>query len=278
MAAGRYSAYLECFRRHGCNSGVLARNWLVSQAFHVDAKYSGNRIFLYFEGVGMVSEFWLNGAQVEIHKGGYTSFELDITPQVHFGDEGNVLTVKVDNLYHGAIPPTVKTDYNFYGGIYRNVWLKITEPVYVAGVKWTTPSVSAHSAVLQVRSRITNTISGTQRLSVEQAIIDPTGNTVASMPGDTTIGPHATSDLDQRAELKNPELWSPDTPNVYKIRTTIKEGARTMDEVDNPLGFRWFRFDPQKGFFLNGKRVQIQGVNWHQSYPGMGDALPDSRQ
>jgi len=226
----------------------------------------------------MVSEFWLNGAQVEIHKGGYTSFELDITPQVHFGDEGNVLTVKVDNLYHGAIPPTVKTDYNFYGGIYRNVWLKITEPVYVAGVKWTTPSVSAHSAVLQVRSRITNTISGTQRLSVEQAIIDPTGNTVASMPGDTTIGPHATSDLDQRAELKNPELWSPDTPNVYKIRTTIKEGARTMDEVDNPLGFRWFRFDPQKGFFLNGKRVQIQGVNWHQSYPGMGDALPDSRQ
>ena len=246
--------------------------------FTVDAKYSGKRIFLYFEGVGMVSEFWLNGEHIGIHKGGYTSFEFDVTPQVRFGGSENVLTVKVDNLYHAEIPPTVKTDYSFYGGIYRNVWLKITDPVYLAAVQWRTPSVNARKAVIQIATRLNNTSDAAHRLSVEHAVIDPGGKTVASLSESASIEPHTIKNLDQTAELNDPELWGPDTPNVYRIRSTVREGPRVVDAIENPLGFRWFRFDPQKGFFLNGRRVQIQGVNWHQSYPGMGDALPDSRQ
>jgi beta-galactosidase len=91
------------------------------------------------------------------------------------------------------------------------------------------------------------------------------------------VAPNTVSDVDEGTELSNPELWSPDTPNVYTIRSTIREGMRVIDAIDNPLGFRWFHFDAQRGFFLNGSRVQIQGVNWHQSYPGMGNALPNSR-
>ena len=77
--------------------------------------------------------------------------------------------------------------------------------------------------------------------------------------------------------LKSPLLWSPESPHLYRISSSLREGARSLDRVENPLGFRWFKFDPQRGFFLNGKRVQIQGTNWHQSYPGMGNALPNSR-
>ena len=93
------------------------------------------------EGANSVSEFWLNGQRVGEHKGGYTSFEFDLTVYA-FGAPDNVLTVKVDNLFHATLPPTVKTDYTFYGGIYRDVWLRITHPTYISDVIWLTPSVS----------------------------------------------------------------------------------------------------------------------------------------
>src|SRR5579864_9440172 len=86
--------------------------------FQLDSAWRGKRIFLEFEGVNSVSEFWLNGKKAGEHKGGYTGFEFEITPLAQFGGEENVITVKVDNLYHDTVPPTVKTDYNFYGGIY----------------------------------------------------------------------------------------------------------------------------------------------------------------
>ncbi|HJY06305.1 MAG TPA: glycoside hydrolase family 2 TIM barrel-domain containing protein, partial [Bryobacteraceae bacterium] len=246
--------------------------------FMLDPKFSGKSIFLEFEGANQVSEFWLNGAHVGIHKGGYASFKLDITPYVHFGGAGNVLTVRVDNLYHSTIPPTVKTDYNFYGGIYRNVWLRINNPVHLTDVHWTTPAVDAHSAELHLHSTVTNATSADQQFSIRHEIVDPAGRIVATLTQHVSAAAGASATIDQSADLKNPELWSPDTPNVYTIHSTLRQGGRTIDDLENPLGFRWYRFDPQKGFFLNGNRVEIQGVNWHQSYPGMGDALPDSRQ
>jgi beta-galactosidase len=92
------------------------------------------------------------------------------------------------------------------------------------------------------------------------------------------VGAGKTVEAGQQAGIIDaPRLWAPDTPNLYRIRTTLKRASAAVDTCENPLGFRWFHFDPQKGFFLNGKRVQIQGANWHQSYPGMGNALPNSR-
>jgi beta-galactosidase len=244
--------------------------------FTLDTKFTGKRVFLEFEGAGLVAEFWLNGAHLGIHKSGYTSFEFDITEHARFGTE-NVLTVKVDNLYHPTIPPTVKTDYSFYGGIYRDVWLRITDPVYLSDVHWITPAVDAQKATLQIHSQIQNTTSASEQLSVLQEVVDPHGKVVASTSRSVSAAAGASLDSTGAIEVSNPELWSPGTPNLYTIRSTLRHGVRTIDAVENPLGFRWFRFDPQKGFFLNGKRLQIQGVNWHQSYPGMGNALPNSR-
>jgi beta-galactosidase len=246
--------------------------------FTLDRKFQRKGIFLEFEGVNSVSEFWLNGARIGKHQGGYTRFEFDITDQVHFGEQENVLTVKVDNLFHPTVPPTVKTDYSFYGGIYRDVWLRISEPTYISEVFWATPSVNEQAAEITVQSEIMNRISQPGEYTLVQEIFDPQHHLVQnfSLPVHLLAGNRIELRQDN-IRVDHPMLWAPETPYVYQIRTSLKQGEKLVDSVENPLGFRWFKFDPQKGFFLNGKRIRIQGTNWHQSYPGMGNALPNSR-
>jgi len=244
--------------------------------FRLGKEFSGKRIFVEFEGANHVAEAWLNGKPLGMHKGGYTGFEFDITPYVDWTRD-NVLTVKVDNLYHPTVPPTVKTDYSFYGGIYRDVWLRITEPIYVASVAWITPSVSRELAELTLRCRIVNTLSQARKLTLSHEVVDPRGRVVQAGSAEVYAPSGETETIQKIPPIRHPLLWSSASPNLYLIRTWLKDGGTNLDDVENPLGFRWFRFDPQKGFFLNGERVPIQGVNWHQSYPGMGNALPNSR-
>ncbi|MGA2073133.1 MAG: glycoside hydrolase family 2 TIM barrel-domain containing protein [Terriglobia bacterium] len=245
--------------------------------FRLPSQYSGRRVFLEFEGASSVAEFWLNGQRVGEHKGGYTSFEFDVTRYVKFDDAENVLTVKADNLFRGTLPPTVKTDYTFYGGIYRDVWLRITQPTYISDVIWHTPSVSESAATLQIRSRLVNETSGARELTLVQEVLNPQGEIIKTFSHPARVSPHEPLEVTQDATVEEPLLWSPETPNVYRVRSSLRAGTELVDTVENPLGFRWFKFDPQRGFFLNGKRVQVQGTNWHQVYPGMGNALPNSR-
>ena len=246
--------------------------------FLVPSHYSGKRVFLEFEGVNSVAEFWLNGARLGEHKGGYTSFEFDATEQVRFGKARNVLTVKVDNLFRDTVPPTVKTDYTFYGGIYRDVWLRIVEPTYISEAVWITPSVGESAATLEIRSRLANQTSEGCELTLVQEVLDPKGELVKTVRHTVRIPARQSLEVMQDAgTLENPLLWSPDTPNVYRLRSSLRAGSRLLDSLENPLGFRWFKFHPQRGFLLNGRRVQVQGANWHQVYPGMGNALPNSR-
>lgn len=246
--------------------------------FKLDGGLSGKRVFLELEGVNSVSEFWLNGHRVGEHRGGYTSFEFDVSGLLRFGVEENVLTVKVDNLFHATVPPTVKTDYSFYGGIYRDAWLRLCEPTYVAEVVWTTPSVSRASAEVEIESRIVNRTSQAKELSLVHDILDPGHQLVKTLSSPVRIAPGGTTTMTQRSGvIDHHRLWSPASPHLYRIRTSLRDGETLVDQMESPLGFRWFKFDPQRGFLLNGERVQIQGTNWHQFYPGMGSALPDSR-
>lgn len=246
--------------------------------FQLESELSGKRVFLEFEGVNQVSEFWVNGSYVGKHEGGYTSFEFDITPHVKFGPAGNVLTVKVDNIYNKDIAPTVKTDLTFYGGIYRDVWLRVAAPIHLSEVYWLTPKVSESAAEIEVRSKIDNRTARAATLRVLHEILDAQGLVVAKVETSASVPAqkqgHA---LTQRLTLAQPKLWSPDTPHLYKLRTTLLDPAGPGDIHDAPIGFRWFRFDAQQGFFLNGRRLQLRGTTWHQSYPGLGSALPNSR-
>ncbi len=243
--------------------------------FRVDSKYVGKRVVLKFEGVNQTAKVWLNGKYLGSHKGGYTGFSFEITPLF---DADNVLTVEVDNLYDATVPPTVKTDFDFYGGIYRSVWLVITGTTYISDMYWITPHVSAATAQTDFHSRVVNQSQRALQLTLTQQILDPKGIQVDSVITPLMIGAGGTKTLTQSVGVLNsPQLWSPETPNLYHIRTSLSEGSRLLDMRETPLGYRWYRFDPQRGFFLNGKRVQIRGTNFHQSYPGMGIALPKSR-
>ena len=244
--------------------------------FTLDDTHSGKLVFLEMEGVNSVSEFWLNGRTVGEHKGGYTSFELDLTPAVRFGAQDNVLAVKVDNLYHPTVPPTVKTDYNFYGGIYRDAWLRLSGRIYVADVTWTTPAVSTDSAKIRIETRIVSRASEDHESTLLQEIIEPGGSVAGSLSSALHVAAGRATPSTQSGSVDRPLLWSPENPNVYRIRTTLRAEDRVIDQVEIPLGFRGYKFDPQEGFLLNGRRVQIQGTNWHQCYPGLGSALPNS--
>jgi beta-galactosidase len=246
--------------------------------FVLGEELRGKRIVLEFEGVNQVSEFWLNGNRIGEHKGGYTSFEFDVTEQAQFGSTGNVLTVKVNNLYDPNIAPTIKTDLTFYGGIYRDVWLRVSEPVYLPTVYWRTPSVSKTAAQVEVYAKVGNPEQRGGNFKLMHEILDPEGKVVGSVSATPDAGALSSGGVTkQQISVSDPRLWSPDTPNLYRLRSSLVEGERVWDMQEIPLGFRWFSFDADRGFFLNGQRVQLQGTTWHQSYPGMGDALPNSR-
>ncbi len=243
--------------------------------FRIDSKYAGKRIVLEFEGANQMAEVWLNGKYLGRHKGGYTGFSFEIAPRFN---ADNVITVKVDNLFDATVPPTVKTDYDFYGGIYRSVSLVITGNTYVSDMYWVTPKVSAETAETDFHSEVTNRSRQIMHLNLTQQLLDPKGSKVDSVVTLITVVPGQTKSVIQHADvLKNPQLWSPETANLYRIRTSLSDGSRLLDLLETPLGYRWYRFDPQRGFFLNGERVQIQGTNLHQTYPGMGNAVPKSR-
>jgi beta-galactosidase len=240
----------------------------------------GKRIFLEFEGVGQVCEVWLNEKQVGIHKGGYTSFEFDITEYLNFGGNENVLVVKVNNVYDPNLAPTVKTDVTFYGGIYRNVWLRIANPIYCSTLYWLTPQVSDSQAEIEIHATVANTGDQPAALDLLFEVLDPDGIVAAHTTASVASSPRtASEEICQTVRISKPQLWHPDTPRLYRIRASIVERAsnRIVDSMQIPLGLRWYRFDPNLGFFLNGKRLQLRGTTWHQSYPGMGSALPDSR-
>ncbi len=246
--------------------------------FALEQAHPGQRVFIEFEGVNQTSEFWVNGHRVGEHRGGYTSFELEITDAVHFGSQPNVLTAKVDNLYNPNISPTVKTDLTFYGGIYRDVWLRVTGPVYLSATYWRTPEVNERFALTDIYATVVNTTAIAKKYRLVHQIIDSAGNAVAEAASIAESPASSQRQTVQRQiKVLNPQLWSPDSPSLYQIRSSLFNGNTLIDETEIPLGFRWFRFDAEKGFFLNGKRLQLQGTTWHQSYPGLGSALPNSR-
>lgn len=240
------------------------------------------RIFLYFEGANQVAEVFVNGEKVGEHIGGYTAFGFDVTEKVKFGEE-NLIAVKVDNKHDETIPP-LDADFAFYGGIYRDVWLIAANDAHFSfektgafGVNVETPKVSNESADVKVLGKISNDSGKTKNLEIVSKIFDKSGKSVSQTKTKLQVGARSERDFKISHEpVKNPELWSPDAPNLYSVRTQIMENGKITDEIVSPLGFRWFLFDANKGFFLNGKHLKLRGTNRHQDFEGMANAVPDS--
>ncbi len=252
----------------------------------VDQKLRGKRIFIYFEGVNQVADLFLNGKFVGNHIGGYTAFAFDITEHINRAapDFENVLAVRVNNVSSDNFPPSATADFNFYGGIYRDVYLIATDPVHISvtdyaspGVYIDTPQVTEEKASVKIRGKVANDSSAKRKVKIKNTIFDRENVKVAETESVVEIEAQKEADFEQIIpEIKKPQLWSPDSPYLYSVATEIyDENDRVIDAVKNPLGFRWFNFDAEKGFFLNGKPLKLVGGNRHQDYQGLGNALPN---
>ncbi len=240
------------------------------------------RVFLYFEGANQTADVFVNERFVGRHIGGYTAFCFDVTDFVKI-DALNLIAVKVDNSFNADIPP-LTADFTFYGGIYRDVWLVATDDIHFkttdsasSGIQISTPTVSEKAATFSVRGTIANSSKSARDLEIVNSLFDADGNEVASKSSKLQIGATSEAEFEQKSDsIPNPKLWSPDAPYLYTLRSSIKENNKILDEISNPLGFRWFSFDGEKGFSLNGKAIKLRGANRHQDYKNLGNALPDS--
>jgi len=244
--------------------------------FDVPADWTGKRVNLGFDGVFQVAEVFVNGQRIGEHKGGYTGFTFDITDAVTPGD--NVVAVRVNNLWNARLAPRAG-EHAFSGGIYRDVRMVVTAPLHVAwyGTSVTTPQVSKASGTVNVKTEVVNNSVMAKSATMKTCVLDAKGNIVAQMESTQTIAAGATNVFDQTSQpIANPKLWSPETPNMYSVKTVVLDDGKPVDDCTSPLGFRWFKFTADQGFFLNGEHYYFKGANVHQDHAGWGDAVADS--
>lgn len=229
----------------------------------------GGKVYLYFEGVYNRSEVYLNGHLLGRRPNGYVSFMYDATPYLNENSE-NVIAVKVDH--------SKSADSRWYtgSGIYRDVWLVYSNPIHIA--QW---GVFAHPTVaknkkgtLNIEVEITNESESKEQLDVVNELFDKNGKSVAKKRDRIEVSTDKSVFLSTSLALKNPDLWSVDAPNLYKLTTTILKGDQILDSSTTNTGFRSFTFDPNKGFALNGKWMKMKGVCLHHDAGVLGSAVP----
>jgi beta-galactosidase len=241
------------------------------------------KIFLEFQGVMQVADVYVNGTKVGTHAvSGYDSFHYDITDNAVEGT--NTIAVRVDNTVNENTPPDGQTkDFVLFGGLYRDVFLVITEPLYItfpweeqkAGIRITTSDVSDSSATVKVETTVRNVTGSSADCTVTTEIKDMDGNIVETLTSTETIPNDQTLTITQTASpISNPKLWSPDTPYLYKAETTVSNGASKTDRMVTRFGIRWFNFS-NSGFTLNGRKLELVGTNRHQTWPFVGNAVPN---
>jgi beta-galactosidase len=224
-------------------------------------------VFIDFDGVYQNSEVWINGHSVGKRFYGYSSFRYELTPYLNVGN--NVVAVKVDN--------STQPNSRWYSGsgIYRNVWLVSTGKTHIDnwGTFVTTPEVSDEMAKVSFSSQIRNNLKEGQKLILKTMIVDPLGNVVATGKMDTDGVKDTILKTSFNFEIKNPVLWNLDSPKMYSAVSEVYVEGNLVDNYITPFGIRSFRFDVDKGFFLNGKNIKINGVCDHHDLGCLGSAI-----
>jgi beta-galactosidase len=242
------------------------------KAFLVPESDRGKRISICFDGVFRDCKVWLNGHFMGGNMSGYSEFSFDITDYLWYGKR-NVMVVRVDaTQYEGW----------FYegAGIYRHVWMEKYYPLHIADYSvFVQAEVRDGTARIIAGTGISNQLEKDAKFELESTILDPDGRTIDSL---TASGLHADQlqniRLNPVMSVKNPRLWSLETPVLYTLVSRLRSGGKLVDSVCTSFGIRTLVFDKDKGFFLNGQHLKLNGVCCHQDHAGVGSALPDRLQ
>ena len=238
--------------------------------FTIPSELNGKRFNINFEGVYMNADIWLNGEYLGNHPYGYTSFWYDISENLIFGEE-NLVAVKVSNegknsrWYSGS-------------GIYRHVWLTVTEPLYIApwGTYITTPEVSNTLAQVDVKTKVVNDSDKSMETTFVTIIINRKGEETAKVETKMQIEAASSMEISQNLAVRSPELWSPESPNLYIAATEIIDSdSQVLDKVETTFGIRTIEFTVEEGFLLNGKPTLLKGGCMHHGNGPLGSAAYD---
>lgn len=237
------------------------------KTFSVPSQWKGQKISIYFEGVYMNAEVFVNGKSVGIQPYGFTSFEFDLSAYLKFGQK-NTMAVKVDN--------SQQKNCRWYSGsgIYRNVWLMIKNPVYVKnwGVAITTLEVKNKIARIQVKTMVKNETAVSQNLLLSSVVYSKMGKNVADSSTKLALQPNEEKETIQIVTVENPNLWSVENPNLYQVKSTIKTASKVLDAATTDFGIRTIDFSAEKGFLLNGKKTILNGGCVHHDNGALGSA------
>lgn len=245
----------------------------------IRSEWKGKRLFLRFEGANCVSNVFINGKQIGEHRGGYGAFIFEITDKVNYGKDNTVL-VRVNNGEQLDVMPLVG-DFNFYGGIYRDVHLLVTEDICISPLDYASPGVylfqqhvgekqAAVLACINLSNGTEHPRQATLRLQVKEG-----DKVVYQADKKVTVAPHTSVQPEEMSfTLLNPRLWNGrEDPFMYQTVITLVKDGKEIDKVEQPLGLRYYATDADRGFFLNGKHLPLHGVCRHQEWAEVGNAL-----
>jgi len=253
----------------GTGYAVGGTGWYARE-FVLDESYSGKRMDILFEGVYMDADIWINGFHLGNQPYGYTSFHFDITDYLHFGGTPNRLVVEVKN--EGA-------NCRWYSGsgIYRHVWLTATNQVHIKrwGTFVSTLSADSEKAEIRVETDLMNQRDAGVDVTMELQIVDSDGLPVAFASKDLSLKAGKEAAVGQNIQMEWPSLWAPGSPELYTLLSRIKEGNKLLDQSETPFGIRTTRFDPERGFLLNGQVVKLKGGCMHHDNGPLGAAAYD---
>ena len=244
------------------------------KTFTVPAGDEGKHFAIQFDGIFRDARIWVNGFYLGNEPSGYATQVYDISEYLNYGEE-NLVCVRVD--------ATVEEGWFYEGaGIYRHVWLDVTSPVHVAPFGTfvhSTLSDSFDTAFVTVETSVRNGSAAPADYTLRHTLVDAGGHVVCS----TLVSGHsvlakAESRTERTFTVDKPHLWSPSDPYLYKVLTEVLQDAVVMDTYETTVGFRSAVFDADQGFLLNGKRLELKGVNLHQDHAGVGAAIPDALQ
>ena len=273
-----FPADLSGFNEHGRQVGWYRRE------IEMPAAWSGKKVFLEFQGAMQTTKLWVNGSPAgEYATTGYDSFHFDITRQLRTGK--NQLAIRIDNTVNPELPPDgQKTDFIQFGGLYRDLHLVVTDPLHItfpweakqAGIRLTLPEVSDSRAVVLAETNVRNESESPRKCTLITEVRDREGKLVTSMTDASEIPAGASHDFTQTSKpIPNPQLWSPEHPYLYQVHTIVQIDGKELDRVTTRLGIRWVTWDKKDGFFLNGKHLKLVGANRHQTWPFIGNAVPN---
>jgi len=258
--------------------------------FTVQDAWRTKKVFVQFEGAMQVADLWVNGAHLATHFGGYAPFTVDLTDHLKAAGD-NVLALRLDNTDNPDVPPGKPQgdlDFVYFGGLYRNVRLvvtdrlHVTDPVYAdkvagGGVFVRYPAVTAASATVEVKVHVKNEHDSPRASVAAVSLLDGEKKVVARASASARIPAGGEGTLAMVLKVTNPKLWHPYHPHLYSLRVEVRDRGRPADELTTRIGIRTIRFDPQ-GFWINGERLVGAGANRHQDFPYVGYAVPDSVQ